>query len=166
MTKSLKDEIGKRGPFQQVEQEAYLNLLRTVSVLECDFARLLKQHGLSEATYNILRILRGEADGGALSGGVPMQVIGERLIARVPDVTRLVDRLEASGLVERLRTPDDRRVVLATITTKGLGLLSKMDEPVARLHQAQLSHMSETELKQLIRLLTKARKMSNRYPRE
>ena len=159
MAKSLKDEIGKRGAFAGAEQEAYLNLLRTASVLGCDFARLFKQRGLSEATYNILRILRGESEGGTLRAGVPMQVIGDRLVARVPDVTRLVERLEAAGLVTRTRTPDDRRVVLVGITTKGLGLLSKLDGPVAELHGRQLSHMSGPELKELVRLLGKARTM-------
>jgi DNA-binding MarR family transcriptional regulator len=157
VAKSLKDEIGKRGPFEGLGQEAHLNLLRTVSALECEFARLLKQHGLSGATYNILRILRGVAEGGTLKNGVPMQVVGDRLISRVPDVTRLVDRLERAGLVERVRTPDDRRVVLVAVTTKGLGLLSKLDEPMREIHQRQLSHMSEAELRQLIKLTTKAR---------
>jgi DNA-binding MarR family transcriptional regulator len=95
-----------------------------------------------------------------------MQVIGDRLVSRVPDVTRLVDRLEKGGLVERVRTPDDRRVVLVAITTKGLGLLAKLDGPMADLHREQLAHMSEAELKQLVRLLTKARTMAGRFPRE
>jgi DNA-binding MarR family transcriptional regulator len=158
VSESLRDEIGKRDPFEGAEQEAYLTLLRTVSVLGCDFARLFKQHGLSEATYNILRILRGEAEGGTLRAGVPMQVIGDRLVARVPDVTRLVDRLEISGLVQRLRTPDDRRVVLVSITTRGLGLLASLDGPVRAIHQRQLSHMDGAELNQLMALLDKARR--------
>lgn len=160
MAQSLKDEIGKREPFDLPEEEAYLNIARTCSVLSCQFARLFRAQGLSEATYNILRILRGESApqrGGAAGGGVPMQTIGERLVARVPDVTRLVDRLERSGLVQRTRTSEDRRVVLVSITVRGIGLLSKLDEPVRELHRRQLGHLPKRDLEQLTRLLVRAR---------
>lgn len=151
----LKDEIGKRSPFELLEQEAYLNLLRTVSVLEAGFVPLLKGRGLSEATYNALRILRGEMQGGA--PGVPCQTIGDRLITRVPDVTRLIDRLERSGLAKRARTTEDRRVVLVSITKKGLSLLESLDKPLLELHKQILRHMSREELAELNRLLVKAR---------
>jgi MarR family transcriptional regulator, 2-MHQ and catechol-resistance regulon repressor len=157
MVQSLKDEIGKREPFDLLEEEAYLNLARTCSVLSCQFARLFRAQGLSEATYNILRILRGESAPQRAGAGVPMQTIGERLIARVPDVTRLVDRLERSGLVQRTRTSEDRRVVLVSITVRGIGLLSKLDEPVRELHRRQLGHLSKRDLEQLTRLLVRAR---------
>lgn len=157
MAKSLKDEIGKRRPFELAEEEAHLNLMRTAGVLACQFTRLMRRHGVSGGAYNVLRILRGEAEGGAMRAGVPTQVIGERLITPVPDVTRLVDRLEKAGLVERARTSEDRRVVLLSITTRGLGLLATLDGPVRELHRAQLSHLSAAELKELIRLLEKSR---------
>jgi len=151
----LKDEIGKRSPFELIEQEAYLNLLRTRSVLDADIAALFKARGLSEATYNALRILRGEMQAGA--AGVPCQVIGERLISRVPDVTRLIDRLEESGLAKRARTTQDRRIVLVSITKKGLALLESLDKPLMELHKRMLRHMSREELTELNRLLVKAR---------
>lgn len=152
---TLQHEIGKRRPFEALEQEAYLNLLRTASLLGVRVARIFKRHGLSEATYNILRILRGELNAG--SGGVPCQLIGERLIAQVPDTTRLLDRLEESGLVKRARTSRDRRVVLISITRKGLDLLARLDKPVMELHREQLGHMSRADLADLSRLLVKAR---------
>ena len=151
----LKDEIGKRSPFELIEQEAYLNLLRTMNVLEGDVAALFKPRGLSEATYNALRILRGEMQGGA--AGVPCQVIGERLITRVPDVTRLIDRLEEVGLARRACTTQDRRVVLVSITKKGLALLESLDKPLMDLHRRLLKHMTREELTELNRLLVKAR---------
>ena len=154
-TTTLQHEIGKRRPFDAPEQEAYLNLLRTASVLGVNIARMFKQHGLSEATYNILRILRGEMSGGREA--VPCQLIGERLIAQVPDTTRLLDRLEKSGLVKRSRTSEDRRVVLISITRKGLDLLTRLDKPLLELHSAQLGHMTRAELTELSRLLVKAR---------
>jgi DNA-binding MarR family transcriptional regulator len=152
---TLQHEIGKRKPFDSAEQEAYLNLLRTASVLGVRIGRMFKRHGLSEATYNILRILRGEMEHG--SRGVPCQLIGERLIAQVPDTTRLLDRLESAGLVKRSRTTEDRRVVLISITSRGQELLAQLDAPLMDLHREQLGHMSRAELTDLSRLLVKAR---------
>lgn len=152
----LQHEIGKRVPFEHPEQEAYLNLLRTKSVLEGELHALFKARGLSEATYNALRILRGELRAGA--DGVPCQVIGERLITRVPDVTRLIDRLENAGLVKRARTPKDRRVVLVSITKKGLAVLDGLDKPLLDLHKRQFRHMERSELETLNELLVKARR--------
>jgi DNA-binding MarR family transcriptional regulator len=156
---TLKDEIGKRGPFASPEEEAYLNLLRTTAMLGAGWDRLFKEHGLSESTYNILRILRGHAqDSGTANVGISCQTIGEQLISRLPDVTRLVDRLEKAGLVKRSRTPEDRRVVLVGITKKGLATLAALDEPVAALNRRQLAHLSRAELADVNRLLTKMRR--------
>ena len=149
---SLKDEIKKTKPFEHPEEEAYLNLLRTTAVLFAQFEGLLKQSGLSEPQYNVLRILRGV--GGC---GLPSTEIGARMITRVPDVTRLVDRLEAAGVVERCRIAEDRRVVQVKITAKGLATLAAMDEPVVTLNKKLLKHMTRRELEELSRLLEKAR---------
>jgi DNA-binding MarR family transcriptional regulator len=158
MPQTLKDEIGKRLPFDSPEAEAHLNLLRTSSNITAAFDRLFKDHGLSDATYNILRILRGHSDApDSNPAGIPCQTIGRHLIARLPDVTRLVDRLEKSGLVKRSRTAGDRRVVLVGITKKGLGILADLDRPTADLHKKQLKHMTRAELAELNRLLYKAR---------
>jgi DNA-binding MarR family transcriptional regulator len=159
---TLKDEIGKRHAFASPEEEAHLNLLRTVSVLDAAFAPLFKAKGLSETTYNILRILRGHhAAPNADPAGIPCQTIGDQLVSRLPDVTRLVDRLETAGLVRRSRTPEDRRVVLVGITRKGLSLLAELDEPVNTLGRALFKHMTKSELTDLVRLLTKARRPQN-----
>jgi DNA-binding MarR family transcriptional regulator len=152
---SLQSELKKRQPFDSPEQEAYLNVLRTAATLGSDFDRLFKAHDLSEATYNILRILRGHAE--SHPGGIPCQTIGDELISRLPDVTRLVDRLERAGMVKRSSTPQDRRVVLVGITRKGLAALEALDEPVAALHRRQLAHLARTDLDELSRLLVKAR---------
>jgi DNA-binding MarR family transcriptional regulator len=153
---SLQDEIGKRRPFEHPEQEAYLNIMRTMSVLDEDVSKLFKSRGLSEATYNALRILRGEQSHGA-AAGIPCQLIGERLISRVPDVTRLIDRLEAAGMVKRGRTDQDRRIVLVSITKKGLSLLEQLDAPLMDIHKMQFKHMTAAELAELNRLLVKTR---------
>jgi DNA-binding MarR family transcriptional regulator len=154
----LKDEIKKRRPFESPSEEAYLNLLRTTGVLYADFERLFKEYGLSEPKYNVLRILRGAKMNGEFNGeGVPSLEIGDRMITRVPDITRLVDRLEADGLVKRRRCEEDRRVVWVAITPKGLKLLDEMDEPLNRLHRDQFDHMTREECIELSRLLVKAR---------
>lgn len=153
--RTLQQEIGKKHPFDSPEQEAHLNILRSAACLAMPFQRLFRAHGLSEATYNALRILRGHNSG--KGGGVPSQTIGDNLIAQVPDITRLVDRLVESGLAERCRIDEDRRVVMVKITKAGLELLAKLDKPVRELHAAQLGHMSKRELQQLSELLVKAR---------
>ncbi|MBI1189997.1 MAG: MarR family transcriptional regulator [Tepidisphaera sp.] len=134
-----------------------LNLMRTGAMLAGDFAALFKSRGLSEAAYNTLRVLRGAGDTGR-----PCHEIGEHLVARVPDVTRMVDRLEAAGLVTRERSARDRRVVNVRLTPKGLQVVTELDAPVVQLHQRQLGHLTRAELVELNRLLVKARRPESR----
>lgn len=170
----LAREIHKREPFRSSAEEAFLNVARTASVLAGDFERLFKPHGLSGATYNALRILRGAGESGRRC-----TEIGEHMVAAVPDVTRLIDRLERAGLVKRLRGGGggvggneggvgeaqkrgpgkvaDRRVVMVRITPGGLALLKKLDQPVADLHQRQMGHMADGRLDSLSRLLCEVR---------
>jgi DNA-binding MarR family transcriptional regulator len=149
---SLKDEIKKKKPFEHPSEEAYLNLLRTTAVLYAVIERVFKASGLSEPQYNVLRILRG-----AGGEGLPSTEIASRMITRVPDVTRLVDRLEAAGLVERHRTAEDRRVVLVKVTGKALKALADLDEPLAQTHRRQMAHMTRKELEELSRIMVKLR---------
>jgi DNA-binding MarR family transcriptional regulator len=161
---SLQHEIGKRRPFESPAQEAYLNMVRTASLLGTDFNRLFKRHGLSEGTFNVLRILRGALAGDtaakvkpAAAGLRACNEIVRDLVAVVPDLTRLIDRLEKQGFVARSRCGDDRRVVHVKITPKGLDAVGALDAPTLELHQAQLAHMTSIELQELSRLLAKAR---------
>ncbi|MEM6257543.1 MAG: MarR family transcriptional regulator [Planctomycetota bacterium] len=155
---TLQDDLKKKRGFDSPEQQAYLNLAYTHAELAAAFAHFFKSHGLSEATYNILRVLRGvrrHPEKGL--DALPCGEIGGRLVTRVPDVTRLIDRLVQSGLVDRIRGEADRRVVLARITTQGLNLLRKLDRPLLDLHEQTLGHLSRNELKQLNVLLERAR---------
>jgi DNA-binding MarR family transcriptional regulator len=159
----LAEEIKKRLPFESAAEEAYLNLARTYAQLSGPSETLFKRHGISPAKYNILRILRGEASGGDGNGdcgkyGLPSLEIAERMITRVPDITRLVDGLEKTGLVHRTRCKEDRRVVYVGITRKGHDLLDRLDKPVHELVHQLMAHMSETDLGEMNRLLVKARK--------
>jgi DNA-binding MarR family transcriptional regulator len=158
MPHSLAQEIKKRQPFDCPSQEAYLNLMRTHAVLIGPIDQLFKTQGISPAKYNILRILRGaKTTGESGKYGMPSLEIADRLITRVPDITRLVDGLEADGLVARTRCTQDRRVVYVGITARGLDLLDRLDQPLLELHQHTLAHLSAQELEQLNHLLVKAR---------
>ena len=83
--------------------------------------------------------------------------VSEHMVTRVPDVTRLVDRLEKCGLALRERCSKDRRVVHVKITAQGETLLRQLDSPVLAVHQAHLGHLTSQELDQLSSLLVKAR---------
>ena len=156
---NLQTEIKKHEPFDDRGQEAYLNLIRTAGQLSADFHQLFKQHGLSQTSYNVLRILRGAQDHDD-PAGLPCLEVGSRLITRVPDITRLVNRLIEAGLVIRTRTDADRRVARVSITDAGRALLDKLDGPVLEMHHRQLSHLTEKELAEFNRLLEKARAAS------
>jgi DNA-binding MarR family transcriptional regulator len=86
-----------------------------------------------------------------------MDGIASDMVARDPDVTRLVDRLEKAGLVERRRSEDDRRVVLVRITPKGRALLRRLHDPVLALHRKQLAALGRERLRALSDLLAAAR---------
>ena len=148
----LQRELRKKKPFESPEKEAYLNLLRTQSLLSVGFDRLFREHKISGPQYNILRILRGQAR------GLPCLEIASQMIAVVPDITRLLDRLEKADYIKRERSADDRRVVLVSITTAGKRLLAKLDKPVSEIEKSSLGHMTRKELADLIRLTSKARR--------
>lgn len=150
--KSLQEEVRKRRPFELAEEEAYLNLLRTHETLYDYFSGLFKPYGISQPQYNVLRILRGMGGEGVRT----LDLIGP-MVNRVPDITRLVDRLERAGLVSRHQTKEDRRVVLVRLSEKGLALLDQLDRPVRENLQLQLGDFSDDELMELNRLLLKAR---------
>ncbi len=149
----LAAELNKRQPFELLEEETLLNIVRTASVLSLESERVLREHGLSDAAYNVLRILRGRG-----SEGCSCTQIGRDMVARVPDVTRLVDRLERAGLATRSRAQEDRRVVQISITAAGIALLGTLDAPVREAVKAGLSGLSRDEMIELNRLLVKARR--------
>jgi DNA-binding MarR family transcriptional regulator len=152
MPPRLRDEIKQRKPFQSLEQEALLSIERTAALLGHSLAEALKPYEITPTQYNALRILRG-----AGPAGLCRNEIRDRLISRVPDVTRLLDRLEETGLIARERGTADRRLVTTRITTAGLALLARLDAPMAEIHRRQLGHMGAERLRMLIALLAEAR---------
>jgi DNA-binding MarR family transcriptional regulator len=152
MASQLQGEIRQTKPFTSAEQEAFLNLQRTADVLLRGLEQVLKPAGLTQSQYNVLRILRGAGPTGLLC-----REISDRMITRDPDMTRLLDRMEARNLVTRSRDRQDRRSITVRITETGRQLVSGLDGPVAELHRQQLSHLGVRRLQSLIELLEGAR---------
>jgi DNA-binding MarR family transcriptional regulator len=152
MPKTIPAEIRQKRPVGTLEEEALVALLRTADLLQWRADEMFKEHGLSSTQYNALRILRG-----AGPEGLTCSEIGERMINRDPDITRLLDRLERRTLVRRKRQPQDRRVIRTSITSAGLALLKSLDRPVLKLNRRMLGHLGEDGLHSLIALLRTAR---------
>ena len=152
MTPSLQSELKQRKPFGSPEQEASLSIARTAALLDHATAEALKPHGITPTEYNALRILRG-----AEPEGLCRNEVRDRLVARVPDATRLLDRLDDMGFVVRERQGDDRRFVRSRITRAGLELLSSLDGVMQALHRRHLGHLGERKLRTLIDLLAETR---------
>ncbi|MGB7211987.1 MAG: MarR family transcriptional regulator [Gemmatimonadales bacterium] len=152
MTGKLGEEIAQHRPFPNIEEEAALNIVRTADAFDRNVSSILKPWGLTPTQYNALRILRGAGE-----RGHTCTAISERMLTRDPDVTRLIDRLEARHLVARTRDPDDRRAVMIRLTDEGRELVDQLDAPIATMHLAQLSHLGPDKLRELITLLEASR---------
>lgn len=150
---ALQAELKQQRPFKSAKEEANLSILRTAALLEHAFETALKPHGITSTQYNALRILRGSEP-----EGLCRAEIGERLIRQAPDVTRLLDRLEEMKLIGRQRGDQDRRYVLTRITRSGLALLEQVQRRIDEIHDAQLGHLDEAELRKLISLLADVRR--------
>ncbi len=155
MTPTLRTELQQRKPFSSLEQEATLSIARTEAALREPLEELLKGSGVSLTQYNVLRILRG-----AGPEGLTRNEIGDRLINRMPDVTRLLDRMEEAGWVSRVREMEDRRCVATHLTRSGRTLVDSLDVPVQEEHERRLGHLTRTQLRSLIELLALAREKS------
>lgn len=138
--------------FDSLEQEAFLGLWRTYDRLRALEDELFARYELTPQQYNVLRLLRGEH---------PEKLrtldLGARLVSRAPDITRMLDKLEQRGHIERDRPADNRRVVHIGITASGIALLDALREPLRVCHGQQLGHLSRKELEDLIALLRAAR---------
>jgi len=148
----LQREIRQRRPFPSVAQEAVVSVIRTADLLQRQMAALVEPFGITVQQFNVLRILRG---GGP--EGLPTLEVGARMIEVTPGITRLLDRLEAKGLVRRQRCPKDRRQHLCWITQEGLGVLTSLDGPIVKHSGEILRGLNREEQSHLIRLLDQVR---------
>lgn len=140
----------KKSPQPPPAQLGYVTLLSTADRVRNSFETICAPFDITSQQYNVLRILRG-----AEPEGLPTLTIAERMIERTPGITRMIDRLEAKGLVAREVRPHDRRRVYCRITKKGLSLLELLDDPVEQFNRSAFRALSEAEIKQLIGLLVK-----------
>lgn len=148
----LQTEIRQTRPFPHPAEEAFLNLRLTSELLMRGVEESLRGFGLTHPQYNVLRILAG-----AGAAGLPCGEIASRMLTRDPDITRLLDRLEKLGHVERSRGKEDRRVVRAHISAKGLTVLQSLEKPVRDAIRAPLGALGAERLTQLIELLEQVR---------
>lgn len=147
----MAEELKMSKPFAHIEEEAMLSILRTADVIQQRAGAVLKEHDITAAQYNVLRILNGSEE------GLCCREISERLIARDPDITRLLDRMEARQWIKRKRLKADRRVVLACIEKSGVRLLDQLAPRVNAHHLKQFSGWSKKQMQHLTALLQKVR---------
>jgi len=152
--RSLQQEIAQSSPFRSLEGESTLGIVRTATLIRRAVARAVKGSGVTLAQYNVLRILRG-----AGARGLATLSIRDRMVDEAPGITRLIDRLEASGLVRRERSVPDRRQVTCVITAHGLDVLRTLDALVegSRASWTGGDELTREEQEQLVRLLERVR---------
>ena len=149
---SIGEVLKQTKPFSSDGQEALMMLIAVTEQIQRPFQQLFADQDLTHQQYNVLRILRG-----AGKDGLQTLEIASRMVERTPGITRLIDRLVKKGLVDRLRSPEDRRQVWCSISAEGRKLLRRVDGPIASLDEHALDPLSGTEVRQLIRLLDKVR---------
>lgn len=153
MPRGLREELKQTRPFPRRSAEALLSVLRTAALLDHELNDMLKPHGLTLTQYNVLRILRGAGDAG-LCG----REVGERLVSSVPDVSRLLERMEEQGIVRRERDDQDRRHVTARITEVGRRLLETVTPELEEVERARFGRLSDSTLQAMITALARIRK--------
>lgn len=131
------------------EHEVFFGILKAAELLARSLSDTLRPFHLTLSQYSVLRALRH----GQSSEGLGCREVGARLASRGPDITRLLDRLEARGLISRRRARPDRRVVRAQITEEGLAMLKVLDEAIGRLQARHLGHLGARDLSVLGTLL-------------
>jgi DNA-binding MarR family transcriptional regulator len=148
MPSTLREELKQNRPFNSLEQEALLSVVRTSAELMDRFELFLRPYGITSTQYNVLRILRG-----AEPEGLCRNELRDRMLTRMPDVTRLLDRMEEADLVERTRDTEDRRMVTSRITKKAMHLLTTLDPLVAENEKRFFSGISREQIQTLIDVL-------------
>ncbi len=135
-----------------LELKTVLNLLYTSNLVQDKSSEVLKPFDLSSEQFNVLRILRGQK-------GVPasLSCVQERMICKMSNTTRLVDKLIAKDMVQRRVCKKNRRKVDITITQKGLDILTQLDGPMKALNDSFIEKLSTKEAETLNELLDKIR---------
>lgn len=134
-------------------RSAHLNVKIAAQRFDEHVERICQRLGISQAQYGVLWVLCLSPNA---KNGMPVGEVADGLITRASDATRLIDRLETSGLVERLRHPQDRRSVLVRATTQGKRIFRAVSPAINQFHSEAWSHLTDRELATLDQLLIKA----------
>lgn len=153
MPTPLQQELQPQKPFASLQHEAQLSVIRTGAMLVDAFEQVLRPHGITSTQYNVLRILQGAAP-----EGLCRNELRDRMLTRMPDVTRLLDRMEGAGLIVRAREEEDRRMVRTHLTGAGQQTLRALESEVEAEQQRPFAGMSEAQLEALIALLGAVRR--------
>ncbi|WP_162417631.1 MarR family winged helix-turn-helix transcriptional regulator [Cyclobacterium roseum] len=146
----IEDEIRQK-PFKDAYSKAVVNLLYTHSYLVTEQSKIFKPHDLSPEQYNVLRILRGQHP-----EPITVSSIQDRMLNKMSNASRLVEKLKIKKMVERKECAMDRRQVDITITGKGLEILEQLEEEVKKFNK-RILNLSKSEVEQLNDLLDKLR---------
>jgi DNA-binding MarR family transcriptional regulator len=146
MTDALSRRL-KQTRFASAQQEALLSVAVAAGSINDVVDQVCERHGLTRPQYNVLRILRG-----VHPEGHPRCEIAQRMVERAPDITRLVDRLQARGLVRRARGGHDQRQAITRITPKGVKLLETIQPELDTLTASRFGKLSDKECHELSRL--------------
>jgi DNA-binding MarR family transcriptional regulator len=156
---AIQRELQQKRPFHSIGAEAIISIMRTSALIQRRLNAIVSREGITQPQYNVLRILRGAGE-----FGIPTLAIRDRMVDASPGVTRLVDRLERAGYARRVRSAPDRRQVLCHITTAGLSLLSRLDDPIGAYDDEAVDMLTATEKRELVRLLAEVRKDDAAHP--
>ncbi|HYG53070.1 MAG TPA: MarR family transcriptional regulator [Flavobacteriales bacterium] len=146
----IEEEI-KQKKFENEFHKLTINVMFTASWFQARHLQIFKPHGISGQQYNILRILKGQ-----LPNPAPLKLLTERMIDKMSNTSRLVEKLVKKGLVERTICEGNRRQVDIIITQKGLDLLKEVTKKLD-MEQSRLTSLTEKEAKQLNNLLDQLR---------
>lgn len=149
----LEEAIKQTVPFASPQRKALVNLLFTANQVSADMKRLFKSHGLTMKQYNILRILNGA------SRPVCLAFIRERLLDRLSDVSRILDRMENGGLIVKTPSNMDKRLVDVQLSDKGSAMLEEVSAHQEEL-DAFMGPLTDADVEELNRLLDKIRSES------
>lgn len=141
----------KQSKFGSEQHKALINVIYTANWINSIHTRVLKKHSISPQQFNLLRILRGQYPKPAT-----VNLLIERMLDKMSNASRLVDKLVAKKLAERTTCENDRRAVDVRITNNGLNLLNVLDKEEKHMKEAY-SQLSESDARTLNRILDKMR---------
>ncbi|MFT7333818.1 MAG: MarR family multiple gene transcriptional regulator MgrA [Sphingobacteriales bacterium] len=145
------EDVIKQKTFKSEQQRAFIHVMVTNSWLNEYQKDFFKNFNISKQQYNAMRILRGQ-----FPSGLSVNSVKDRMLDKMPDTSRLVDRLVSKALVEREVNKTDRRATIITLTAKGVKLMDKIDQDIHQI-ETLFDNLNEEEAEELNRLLEKAR---------